>query len=156
MKILLESFSSNSTDPTNHFAVPRSAEPIRCHIRANNELIGRLLATVTAVLLTVSKYSRVTREKKFQYRSTGSRGTEISYKQTRDEDSQVRYFDIYLYASRGKVNNFTNEQYCWSLVYSQNGGDPKQDFIRHKQRYCNCLPLNSIIITAEYIPGVLN
>ena len=136
--------------------MPRSAEPTRCHIRANNELIGRLLATVIAVLLTVSKYSRVTREKKFQYRSRGSRGTEISYKQARDEDSQVRYFDIYLYASRGKVNNFTNEQYCGSLVYSQNGGDPQQDFIRHKQRCCNYLPLNSIIITAEYIPGVLN
>ena len=58
--------------------MPRSAEPIRRHIKANNPTDTSSFGnsnscssrTLTVPIFTVSKYSRVSREAKFQY--TGS------------------------------------------------------------------------------------
>ena len=54
--------------------------------------------------------------------------------ETGAEGSQIGYFNIYPYAPRSKVNSLTNGQYCGSVIYSQNGGNPQQSLIRHKQR----------------------
>ena len=58
---------------------------------------------------------------------------------------------IYPYASRCKVDSFTNGQNCGSLVYSQSVGDLQQDFIIHKQRDLGLLAIKGITITVEYL-----
>ena len=67
-------------------------------------------------------------------RPMDSRGTKTPYKYTGAEGSQIGYFNIYPYAPRSKVNSLTNGRYCGSVIYSQNGGNPQQSLIGHKQR----------------------
>ena len=67
-------------------------------------------------------------------RPMDSRGTKTPYKYTGAEGSKIGYFNIYPYAPRSKVNSLTNGQYCGPAIYSQNGGNPQQSLIGHKQR----------------------
>ena len=89
-------------------------------------------------------------------RTMDSRGTNAPYKYTGAEGSQIGYFNIYPNAPRSKVNSHTNGQYCRSVIYSQNGGNPQQSLIGHKQRDWDFLLLKEITITVEYLPGFLN
>ena len=66
--------------------------------------------------------------------SMNNRGTERSHKYTGAEGSQIGYIEIHQYPSRCKENSFTNGNCYMSLMYSQNGENLKQDFIRHMQR----------------------
>ena len=65
--------------------------------------------------------------------SVDTRGTEKSYKHIRAEGSSVGNFDVHLYASTSTFNTFANRQYGGSFLYSENGGDPQQSFVRHQQ-----------------------
>ena len=67
-------------------------------------------------------------------RSMDSKRIEKPYKYTGARGSQIGYFNIFPDAPRSKFNSLTNRQYCRSVIYSQNGGNPQQGLIRHKQR----------------------
>ena len=90
-------------------------------------------------------------------RSMDSSRTERSYKYSRAEGIQLSYFYIYLYASRCKVNSFTNGQYCESLVYNQDVGNSQQDFIRHMRRDLGPLAIKrDLTMTVDYLTEILN
>ena len=65
--------------------------------------------------------------------SVDTRGTEKSYKHIRAEGSSVGNFDVHLCVSTSTFNTFANRQYGGSFLYSENGRDPKQSFVRHQQ-----------------------
>ena len=68
-------------------------------------------------------------------------GTEKPYKYTEAEGSQICYFNIYLCAPGSNVNSLTNAQYCGSVIFSRNVGNPQQSIIIQKQRSLGLLSI---------------
>ena len=66
--------------------------------------------------------------------SVDTRGREKSYKHITADGSSVGNFDVHLYASTSIFNTFANRQYGGSFLYSENGRNPQQSFVRHQQR----------------------